>query len=116
MENNRNCDVCGNEMYKIGPFARARVEGQPDVKFDGIHEYQCINNQCSENEKIVKFSTDEEWTRREKMSEVCNCGHVRRMHGYSLAGTQDDNRTYSERKDKECAGTDCPCEAFTPKE
>lgn len=48
------CEVCSEQMKKIGPFASAvRVDGSVEV-WDGIVSYQCVNEKCSAYLKIIE--------------------------------------------------------------
>lgn len=48
------CSKCGMEMRKIGPFARVKPEGEPAAKWDGVREFCCVNEECSECGKVVR--------------------------------------------------------------
>jgi len=49
-----NCEKCGREMYKIGPFASKQHDGQKPEKWDGITKYQCTNEACENYEKFIE--------------------------------------------------------------
>jgi len=110
------CERCGEVMYQIGPFAKGHKDGEEPERFDGIFRYQCTNSDCPDLEKIIEVTPEDRVNLAEAMQQICQCDHARVMHGYSLAGTPNDGRTYGERKDKECSGTECTCGTFTPKE
>ena len=48
-----NCEKCHKEMRKIGPFARIKSEGEPSYKWDGMLQYQCLNDYCEDYQIIV---------------------------------------------------------------
>ncbi|MBU2103464.1 hypothetical protein KJ848_03245 [Patescibacteria group bacterium] len=48
------CEECGQEMRKIGPFARTKPEGAASFNFDGTYDYNCINEACGKIGKILK--------------------------------------------------------------
>ncbi len=100
-------------MHRIGPFAERKEEGAPAVKSDGSYEYECVNDQCSEHKKLVTISAEEEATFEEAMAKVCQCGHVRGVHGFSLSSREDGEAPSPRKLDGECSATDCECNVYT---
>jgi len=56
---NPQCERCDQLLRNIGPFAREKREGEPSVKFDGFYDYECINETCENQGKIIKLKS---WT------------------------------------------------------
>jgi len=48
------CDACHEPMHQIGPFAERVREGQPIPKWDGLTEYECVNDQCTNYQTKIK--------------------------------------------------------------
>ena len=54
MKREIKCENCTESMHQIGPFAKVKPEGQPAEKWDGILDFECINERCVDKGKIIK--------------------------------------------------------------
>ncbi|MFA5000774.1 MAG: hypothetical protein WC531_00895 [Candidatus Paceibacterota bacterium] len=44
-------------MRQIGPFAQTKAEGEPAGKWDGVLDFQCVNPDCENYNKIIRKET-----------------------------------------------------------
>jgi hypothetical protein len=105
------CKSCGEQMRQIGPFARAKDDGDSAHKWDGSFDFQCINVQCENYENIVTVDVSGN-TFIEEMNEMCACAHSRSMHGNLFSLIPDGQSTPIIQKDKNCEVDDCECTQF----
>ncbi len=115
MEKEIPCEGCGTSLRQIGPFASSKPEGLPAKKFDGVLEFQCVNEECIKYEKIIEINIKDLESYMERMQKVCQCGHARHLHGHSLMIREDGQPAQESERDGKCA-TNCNCTEYKPKE
>lgn len=106
------CEVCHEVMREIGPFAMRKLEGEPSQKFDGKRKFQCVNEVCENNEKIVEIDVSVQDEYLESLKQQCQCGHSKFMHKEGFSKIEPGQSIPVFNKEIPCK-SGCGCLNFT---